>query len=163
MRRGIPEVLASWHVYGPEFDSCIPAASVKYIWHDFINQQFLRNAVQQRVTGDLREQHSGWFHSETVANHWPGNLPQLVSVRLWSIMFSPPPAFLNTLDVTPCAYHAMIYCNIISPQSVADGTVHFMRTFPTTSCWHYETRNVQYVPVEQRQFQSIRIEFLTLE
>ena len=38
-----------------------------------------------------------------------------------------------------------------------------MRTFPTTSYGYYEFRNVQYVPVEQRQFQSIRIEFLTLE
>jgi len=27
----------------------------------------------------------------------------------------------------------------------------------------HEFRNDQYVPVEQRQFQSIRIEFLTLE
>jgi hypothetical protein len=38
-----------------------------------------------------------------------------------------------------------------------------MRTFPTTSYRHHEFRNVQYVPVEQRQFQSIRVEFLTLE
>jgi len=76
---------------------------------------------------------------------------------------SPPPASLNTVDVTPCADHAMIYCNIISPQFVADSSVRCMRTFPTTSCRHYEFRNVQYVPVEQRQFQSIRIEFLTLE
>jgi hypothetical protein len=38
-----------------------------------------------------------------------------------------------------------------------------MRRFPTTSCRYYEFRNVQYVPVEQRQFQAIRIEFLTLE
>jgi hypothetical protein len=57
----------------------------------------------------------------------------------------------------------MIYCNIISPKFVADSTVRCMRTFQTTSCRNYEFRNVQYVPVEQRQFQSIRIEFLTLE
>jgi hypothetical protein len=38
-----------------------------------------------------------------------------------------------------------------------------MRTFPTTSCQHYDFRNVQYVPVEQRQFQYILIEFHTLE
>jgi hypothetical protein len=76
---------------------------------------------------------------------------------------SPTPASLITVDVMPCADHAMIYCNLISPQFVADSTVSCMRTFPTTSCRHYEFRNVQYVPVEQRQFQSIRIEFLTLE
>jgi hypothetical protein len=38
-----------------------------------------------------------------------------------------------------------------------------MRTFPTTSYGYAEFRNVLYVPVEQRQFQSIRIDFLTLE
>jgi hypothetical protein len=38
-----------------------------------------------------------------------------------------------------------------------------MQIFPTTSCRHYEFRNVQYVPKDQWQFQSIRIEFLTLE
>jgi len=38
-----------------------------------------------------------------------------------------------------------------------------MQTFPTNSCRHYVFRNVQYVPVEQRQFQSIRIGFLTLQ
>jgi hypothetical protein len=37
---GIPEVLVSWQGYGPEFDSWIPAASVKNILHDIINQQF---------------------------------------------------------------------------------------------------------------------------
>jgi len=76
---------------------------------------------------------------------------------------SPPRASLNTVDVTHCADHAMIYCNIISPQFVSDGTVRCMRTFPTTSCQLYEFRNVQYLTVKQQQFQSTRIEFLTLE
>ena len=76
---------------------------------------------------------------------------------------SPPPASLNTVDVMACVYHAMIYCNIISPQFVVDSTRRCMRTFPNTSCRHYEFRNVQYVPVEHRKFQSIRIEFITLE
>ena len=71
------------------------------------------------------------------------------------------PESLNTVDV--CTDHAMIYSNIISPQFVGDSTVRCMRTFATTSCQYYEFRNVQYVPVEQRQCQSIRIEFLTLE
>ena len=72
------------------------------------------------------------------------------------------PQSLNTVVVTPCAVHALLYCNIISRQFVGDSTVRCMRTFPTTSCQNYEFRNVQYVPVEQRQFQSIGIEFLTL-
>jgi len=57
----------------------------------------------------------------------------------------------------------MIYCNLISPQFVGDSTVRFMRTFPTTSSRLHEFRNVHYVPVENRPFQSIRVEFLTLE
>jgi len=76
---------------------------------------------------------------------------------------TPPPASLNTVDVTPYADHAMICCNIIAPQFVADSNVRCLRTFPATSCRHYEFRNVQYLPVEQRKFQSIRIEHLKLE
>jgi len=76
---------------------------------------------------------------------------------------TPPPASLNTVDVTPFADHAMIYFNLISPQFFGDRTVSCMRTFPTTSCRHYVFRNVQFVPLEQRQIQFIRIEFLTLE
>ena len=38
-----------------------------------------------------------------------------------------------------------------------------MWTFPTVSCRHHEFRNVQDVPVEQRLFQFIQLEFLTLE
>ena len=87
VRRGISEVLVSWHGYGTEFDSLIPVASVKKIWHEVMDQQFLRNALQQRVTRDLREQHSRWFHREAVPTYWPRNLPQLRSVRLWSIMY----------------------------------------------------------------------------
>ena len=45
VRRGIPEVLVRWKGFGPEFDSWIPAANVKYFCHDVTNQQFIRNAV----------------------------------------------------------------------------------------------------------------------
>ena len=76
---------------------------------------------------------------------------------------SPPPESLNTVDVTPCVYHTMIYYNLISPKFVGDTTDRFMRTFPTASCRHHEFRNVHYGLLEQRQFQSIRVEFLTLE
>jgi len=76
---------------------------------------------------------------------------------------SPPLEAPHAVDVKPCADHAMINCNLISPQFLGDKTVRCMRTFPTASCRHLEFRNVHYVPVEQRQFQSIRIEFLTLE
>jgi len=44
------------------------------------------------------------------------------------------PETLNTLNVY--GDHAILYCNIISPQFVGDGTVRFMRTFPTTFCLH---------------------------
>jgi len=70
---------------------------------------------------------------------------------------------VNTVDVTLCAFHAMIYYNLISPQFVGDSTVRFIWTFPTASCRHHEFSNVHYVTVEQRQFQFMRVEFLTLE
>ena len=83
---------------------------------------------------------------------------------VWEVSCSTlPPESLNTVDVTPCAYHGMIYCNLILPQIVGDNTVRCMRKFANTSRRHHEFRNVQYVPVEQRQFQSIRVEFLRLE
>jgi len=74
---------------------------------------------------------------------------------------SPPLESLNTVDVTPCADHAITYCNLISPQCVGDSTVRCMRTFPTASCRHHELLHFKYVPVEQRQLQSIRVVFLT--
>jgi len=62
---------------------------------------------------------------------------------------------------------ALIYSKLISPQFVGDGTVRSMRTFVipsilSSSC-QQEFRKVYYVPVEQRRFQDIRIEFLTTE
>jgi hypothetical protein len=76
---------------------------------------------------------------------------------------SRPMESLKAVDVTPCADHAMIYCNIISPQFGGDSTVRYMRTYPNASCRHNGFPNVQYLPVQQRQFHSIRIEFFTLE
>jgi len=38
-----------------------------------------------------------------------------------------------------------------------------MRTFPTASSRHHKLQNVHYVPVEQRQFQFILMEFRTHE
>ena len=37
-----------------------------------------------------------------------------------------------------------------------------MRMFPTALCRHREFRKVHYVPVDQRLFQAVRIEFLTV-
>jgi len=59
----------------------------------------------------------------------------------------------------------LLYCNVISPQFLGDGTVRCVWTFrlnPNAMCKD-EFQNVQYVPVEQRRFQDIRIEFLTTE
>ena len=75
---------------------------------------------------------------------------------------SPPPKPINTVDVTPCVDHAMIYCNLVSHKFVDDSTVRCMRTYPTNSCQHHVFRNVQYVPVDQREYQSILVELLTL-
>jgi len=59
---------------------------------------------------------------------------------------------------------ALIYCNLISPQFVGGSTVRYMLTFvcPLLICQH-EFRKVYYVPVEQRKFQDVRIEFLSSE
>jgi hypothetical protein len=60
--------------------------------------------------------------------------------------------------------HALIYCKLIAPQFVGDSTVRCMWTFfVTDTACHREFQYVHYVPVEQRRFQDIRIEFLTSE
>ena len=59
----------------------------------------------------------------------------------------------------------LLYCNLISPQFVRDSTVRCIRTFrlyPNAMC-QQEFQNVQYMSVEQRRFQDIRMEFLTNE
>jgi len=61
--------------------------------------------------------------------------------------------------------HVLLYCNVISLQFLGESTVLCIRTFrlyPNAMCQH-EFRKVQYVPVEQRRLQDIRIEFLTTE
>jgi len=70
---------------------------------------------------------------------------------------SPPLEYLKTVDATPYADHTMIYCNLISQQFVGDITVRCMQTFPAANYRHHEFRKVQYVPVEQRQCQSIQV------
>ena len=118
--------------------------------------------VYQCLTRNLREQYTPI--SLKLSRHI-----NLATSPNWEVgvcevsCFSPPLKSINTVDVTPCANHAMIYCNLISPKFVGDSTLRCMRTFPTASFRHHEFRNVHYVPVEQRKFQSIRVEFLTLE
>jgi len=59
----------------------------------------------------------------------------------------------------------VLYCNLISPQILGVSTVRCIRSFrlyPNAMCQH-EFHNVQYMPVEQRRFQDIRLEFLTTE
>jgi len=59
----------------------------------------------------------------------------------------------------------LLYCSVISPQLLGGSTVRCIRTirlYPNAMC-QYEFQNVQFVPVEQRRFQYIRIEFLTTE
>jgi len=103
------------------------------------------------------------FRCEIVAAHCTGTSPNWKEGVCELLCSSPPLEALNAVDVTPFADHAMIYCKLISPLFVGDITVRCMRTFPTDSCRHYTFRNVHYVSVVQRQFQTIRIQFLTLE
>ena len=60
---------------------------------------------------------------------------------------------------------APICCNMISPQFVCDSIVPTVRSyvFPSSSSFKHEFKNVYYVPVEQRRYQDILIEFLTTE
>jgi len=63
------------------------------------------------------------------------------------------------------ANSVLLYCSLISPQFLGYSTVRCIRTFrlyPNAMCQH-EFQNVQYLPVEQRRFQDIRMEFLTTE
>ena len=71
---------------------------------------------------------------------------------LWEISISSSPHMGE--DVTP-----LIHCNLVSPQSVGDNTVRSKRTFvlPSSSSCQYEFQNVYYVPIEQRQFEDVRI------
>jgi len=59
----------------------------------------------------------------------------------------------------------IIYCNLICLHIVGYSTVRRMRTFrlQQSAKGNHEFQNVQYVPVEQRRCQDIRIEFLTSE
>ena len=58
-----------------------------------------------------------------------------------------------------------LYCNLISSQFLGYSTFRCIRTFRLYSramCQH-EFQNMQYVPVEQRRFQNILMDFLTTE
>jgi hypothetical protein len=160
VRRGIREVLVRWQGCGHDFDSWIPVASVKLSNMTSSNSFYLT-----LFSNALREIYENNTHADfTVKLSRPidGRNSPNWEVGVCEVSCSSPQS-LNTVDDTPCADHALLYCNIISPQFVGDSTVRCMRRFPTTSCQNYEFRNVQYVPVEHRQFQSIGIEFLTLE
>ena len=77
----------------------------------------------------------------------------------------PPPRTGTLKDPTVVGEtNVFLYCNLISPQFVSDQTARVLRTFifPSTSSQHNFTE-VFYVPVEQRNFQDIRIEFLKLD
>ena len=77
----------------------------------------------------------------------------------------PPPKTGTLKDVMVVGEtNVLLYCNLISPQFVGDQTACVLRTFifPSTSSQHNFTE-VFYVPVEQRNFQDIRIEFLKLD
>ena len=58
--------------------------------------------------------------------------------------------------------NVFIYCNLISPQFVGDNIARCLRTFIFPSIHCQRTFREVYVPVEQRNFQDIRVEFLTL-
>ena len=152
VRRGIPEVLVIRQDYGPEFDP----ESRQLAWRISDMTSSTNSFYVTLFSNASREIYENTHADFTVKLSRPidpGTSPNWEVGVCEVSCSSPPPASLNTVDFTPCADHAMIYCNIISPQFVADSTVRCIRTFPTTSCWHYEFRNVQYVPMEQRKFQ----------
>ena len=68
-----------------------------------------------------------------------------------------PPPLVGTVGNT----NVLIYCNVISPQFVGSNMVRCLRTFiyPSTTCENIFDK-IYYVPVEQRKFQEIRIQFL---
>ena len=57
--------------------------------------------------------------------------------------------------------YVLVYCNVIAPQYIGSDMVRCLRTFPypSTTCANVFDK-IYYVPVEQRKFQEIRVEFL---
>ena len=77
----------------------------------------------------------------------------------------PPPRKVTLKETTVVGEtNFLLYCNLISPQFISDQTARVLGTFifPSTSC-QYNFTEVFYVPVEQRNFQDIQIEFLKLD
>jgi len=162
VRRGILELLVQWHVYIQAFDSCVLAASEKHIDKTSSNSFYV--TLFSNASREIYVNNTPADFTVKLSRH-----VDLRNSPNWKVGFckvpcsSPLPESLNTIHVTPCAEHAITYCILASPQYVCDSTLPCMRKILTTSCWHYEFRNVQCLPVDQRQLNSIRIEFLTLE
>jgi len=77
----------------------------------------------------------------------------------------PPPIVCNGLPLTTLGNtHVLVYCNVISPQFVGNDIVRCLSTFifPSTNCENIFEK-INYVPVEQQNFQEIRIEFIQKE
>jgi hypothetical protein len=55
--------------------------------------------------------------------------------------------------------HVLVYCNVISRQYIGSDMVRCLRTFPSTNCENVFDK-IYYVPVEERKFHEIRIQFL---
>jgi len=74
-----------------------------------------------------------------------------------------PPSIVGTgLTLTTIGNtHVLLYCSVISLQFVSNVMVRCLRTFifPSTHCDNIFDK-IYFVPVEQRKFQQIRIEFL---
>ena len=61
--------------------------------------------------------------------------------------------------------HALVYCDLITPQCIGASMVRYLRTLdilPANYGGEFLYENVYYVPVEKRTFRNIRIEILNL-
>jgi len=82
-------------------------------------------------------------------------------VGIWEVTCPPPLVGtgvpMNSIGNT----NILIYCNLIATQYIGSDMIRCLRTFiyPSTTCENLFDK-IYYVPVEQRKFQEIRIEFL---
>jgi len=82
-------------------------------------------------------------------------------VGVCEVMCPPPLVGTGKPLTTVGNTHVLVYCNVKAPQFVGSDMVRCLRTFifTSTNCANV-FHKIYYVPVEQRKFQEIRIEFL---
>ena len=163
-RNGILEYLVHWKGYRKDFDSWVPAASVKNIW-EWMDSSF-------NVT--LFSNSSMKAYPDKTISAFMVQLAHEIDLGTYSwelalCEFSCPPPNVGTLKHHSVFYdtNALIYCDLITPQFVSHSKVRCLRIYnpPTAFCnedihpiaFCNEVFENLYLPVEKRTFRDITI------